>query len=351
MFDKFRMKMAFNLSRRLKFYRTMARQTDEKRRGQKPIVILTALIKQQECRNKEKPTTLSKLYRNIRSRLELGRKVGEVLQDYVPATEASQIYAAEVSGKITDGFKMAMDVAQQQTAFTKAFKDALIGPIINLLLSFGILTMFFKTLVPSMLNNSNQEQMSILLICLSTVSQHFDFIAAVVVTVIILLALWLRWALPNYNGSFRLLLDKYPPFSMYKIMTGCSFLYALNALMKSRVPQNKALETIKEFAAPYLKLRINKILEQTNRTLGEAIINMNMDFPDREVIDEMAMASDQGILSEALPDIISSLNVDGIELVKLQSQILKGVTLSLVIGSMMLMLGGMFGFLANMPSS
>mgnify|MGYP000945636322 CR=1 FL=1 len=348
MFDQLQMKMAFKLSVRLRFYRTMSRQTDSRRRGVTPIRALQSMIRNEEIDGRK--TALSKLYRHIKNRLELGKRVGEVLQSYAPASEASQIYAAEISGRVSDGFIMAAEVAKQQATFQKVFREALIGPSINLVLSLGIIYMFFTTLVPAMTGALNVEKMSVYSSILVMIADHFLMYLMMTVSLIILLIAWIIWALPRYNGVLRLKLEKIPPFSMYKIMVGCSFLYAYNSLVKTGTQQVVALWTIRQFATPYLKFRINKILEQTSKGFGEALLNMRMNFPDKEVLNEMAMASEHGVLNEAMPDIVENLSIDGLELIKLQAQVAKTIAMILVVGAIMFLITGTFSFMADMQA-
>lgn len=348
MFDKFFMKKAFNLNSRLRFYRTMARQTDNTKRGVKPVLVLSSMIKNEESRGKK--TQLSRLYRHIRSRLELGKRMGEVLQEFVPATESGQIYAAEVSGRISNGFVMASSVAKQQSTFKKVFRQALIGPFINLSMSIGIIAMFFNMVVPAMTGALSEDNMSTFSLFLVGVSGHFSLMLSTLVVSLSILAIWTIWALPNYNGFLRLKLDRIPPFSMYKLMVGCSFLYALNAMMRSNMSQTDSLKILRQFASPYLKLRINKILEQTSKSIGEALLSMKMDFPDREIVNEIAMASEQGVIVEAMPEIVENLSVDGLELVQLQAQIAKSITMALVVGAALFLLFGIFSFMGDMQA-
>lgn len=348
MFDQLQMKMAFKLSARLRFYRTMSRQTDSRRRGVTPIRALQSMIRNEEISGRK--TALSKLYRHIKNRLELGKRLGEVLQSYAPSSEASQIYAAEVSGRISDGFIMAAEVAKQQATFQKIFKEALIGPSINLVLSLGIVYMFFTTLVPAMTGSLNAETMSTYSAILVAAAGHFTLYLSIVISIITALILWTIWALPRYNGFLRLKLEKFPPFSMYKIMVGCSFLYAYNSLVKTGTQQAVALNTIRQFATPYLKFRINKILEQTSKSFGDALLNMRLNFPDKEVLNEMAMASEHGVLNEAMPDIVENLSIDGLELIKLQAQVAKSIAMILVVGAIMFLITGLFSFMADMQA-
>jgi type II secretory pathway component PulF len=349
MLEKLKMKMAFNLSTRLRFYRIMKNQTDGTKRGVKTVDVLQSLIRNEEVKGKK--TTLSKLYRHIKTRMELSKRLGEILQEFVPVSEASQIYAAEISGRISNGFAMASEVAKQQKEFKAVFKEALVGPTINVIMAFGILAMFFNTLVPSMTGALNVDNMSVFSQTLLDISEDFNYYLIGMATFLVALIAWTIWALPNYNGKFRLKLEKIPPFSMYRLMTGCSFLYAMNSLNKSGVPQNQALGIIKQFATPYLKLRINKILSQTDRSLGEALLHLKMDFPDREVVNEIAMASEQGVLVEAMPVIVENLGSEGLELIKLQAQVAKVFAMLIMAGAIMILLAGMSTFLNDIQAA
>ncbi len=351
MISNFLLSLTFNLKRRLKFYRIMARCTDERRRGVKPNLVLASLIKINEKRNKGKPTALSKLYRHWKEKLDLGKKFGEVLNEVVPAAEASQIYSAEMSGKISNGFLQALEVAKQQAQFKKVFKEALISPIINLVVTLCIVIMFFNTLIPAVSNSITVDKMSPYSLFLYKLSKTFPYWMTIFMIFTTLSVCWLIWALPNYNGSLRKKLDNYPPFSIYKLTIGCSFLFSLTSLMKSRVPQKQALHIINKFSSPYLKYRINKILEQTEKSLGEALIGLKLDFPDKEVIDELAMASDQGNINEALPEVVESLTEDGIDLIKIQAGVAQGITKAINVFILIALVVGLFGFIVDIQGA
>lgn len=348
--SKLIMKSNFTVSARVKFYRTMSRATNE-RRGVKAIIVLKSMIKIEERRNKNKPTQLSKMFRAIAEKVERGRKFGEAINEFVPAIEAGQIYAAEVSGKISDGFKLALDTAKQQELFSKTFKEALMGPVFNLALAMGVLFVFLKILIPQVANAVPVEVMSPLSLFLLRLAKTFNWWFPILIFVIIFGIVWVAWAMPNYNGRFRKRLDNFPPFSMYKLMIGCSFLLSLTSLMKARTNQVTALETIRKFAKPYLKFRINKILEHTGKNLGEALIVTKLDFPDKDVINELSMASDQGVLTEALPEIVDTLNVDGVDAIKFQANVAAAITKFIAIGILMLLAIGFFNFVRDLQSS
>lgn len=350
MFKKFIIKFQFGLTKRLKFYRIMSRQTDESKRGVLPRLVLNSLIKVEENNNNGKPTASSKMYKYIIKKLSVGNSFGAVMQEMVPFSEASQIYASEKIGNISNGFKMAMTIAQQQKKFKKIFQEALIGPVVNLILSVIVLYIFLKELIPKMCTVLEKDSMSEFSLFMANLADSFDNWFYLLLSIILISVIWIIWALPNYNGYFRKILDNMPPFSLYKVMIGCSFLQALNSLMSSRVAQNEALKTINKFATPYLKFRINKILEQTSRSLGEALISIKLNFPHKDVLNELAMASEQGNIDESLPHIIEDLDVDGVELIKVQAQFFQVITRFITFFVLAFLMSGLLSFLKDIQS-
>lgn len=348
MLDKLQMKLAFNMQQRLRFYRIMSRQTDNSKRGVKPVLVLSSLIKNEEIGKRGRQTPLSKLYRHIKNRLERGRLIGETLQDFAPSAEVSQIYASELSGRINVGFIKASEIATQQATFKKIFKEALFTPLIQITMAIGILSMFFGELVPSLTNSIDKNSMSDYSSLLVVLADYFDPILYLTITLGIVVIAWTMWALPNYNGKFRVMLDRFPPFSVYRIMNGCSFLYALNSLMMSDMSQQQALLVINKSASPYLRYRINRILRQTDRSIGEALLNLRMNFPDKSVIDEIAMSSEQGVLAEAMPDIINNLNHDGVELIRKQANLAKTGAFIVLVGTIVFLLSGVMSFILDL---
>ena len=78
---------------------------------------------------------------------------------------------------------------------------------------------------------------------------------AVIVAVGILVAIF-AVSLPYWIGPGRVQLDKFPPWSWYRIAQGSSFLLALSALMRAQVPITRALEILEERGSPWWSQRV-----------------------------------------------------------------------------------------------
>lgn len=105
-----------------------------------------------------------------------------------------------------------------------------------------------------------------------------------------------------WTGKVRAFFDNIPPWSLYKVFTGISWLLALSALVKGGTPVSAALRALRRDASRYLKERIDKTLVYVNNgdNLGQALAKTGLDFPDREIIGDLKIYSELDNFEEAL---------------------------------------------------
>lgn len=105
-----------------------------------------------------------------------------------------------------------------------------------------------------------------------------------------------------WTGKIRAFFDNIPPWSLYKVFTGISWLLALSALVKGGTPVSTALRALRRDASRYLKERIDKTLVYVNNgdNLGQALAKTGLDFPDREIIGDLKIYSELDNFEEAL---------------------------------------------------
>lgn len=105
-----------------------------------------------------------------------------------------------------------------------------------------------------------------------------------------------------WTGKVRAFFDYIPPWSLYKVFTGISWLLALSALVKGGTPVSTALRVLRRDASRYLKERIDKTLVYVNNgdNLGQALAKTGLDFPDREIIGDLKIYSELDNFEEAL---------------------------------------------------
>lgn len=344
-------KFNFNLKRRLKLYRLLAKTTNEKRNGVKIKLALEHLMKI-EKKNYSDKTLMYRMYKIWIKKLNQGQEFGKILKPYIPPTEAMIISATETAGSISDGFYLANQIAKNQAIFIRIFKNAIISPTITLVAALGILSFFCLKVLPGLAGSLDANQMSSFSLFMAKVINNYELYFSVFIVAFIGLILLIIWALPNARAGIRLYLEKIPPFSIYRIVTGCSFLYAFSALSKAGLQQTDSLKRMADFAKPYLRYRIEKILYQMNRgvSFGVSLINTRLNFPDRDIVDELSMHSEAGNIEDALDEIITEMQIDGVELISLQAEITKYIGMALIIIVVLFIVTGLFSFIADIQA-
>ena len=101
--------------------------------------------------------------------------------------------------------------------------------------------------------------------------------------------LFISWTLPRWKGRLRAKFDKIPPWNLYRIFVGVSWLLSLSALVNAGTPVSKALRMLRGDSSPYLLYRLERALIYVNNgeNLGEALYLTGLDFPDKEVIGDL----------------------------------------------------------------
>jgi type II secretory pathway component PulF len=256
------------------------------------------------------------------------------LAKYIPEQD-TMIIAASEQDDITIGFHTVIENNKKTHAMKKAFTTALAYPGFLLVVLIILLYYFSVKVIPAFVESIGPG------VILSDSSQFLVFMAnnfnlwfsILLITTLTLVAL-IAWALPNFNTRYRKYLENVAPFNMYRIMVGCGFLFALNSLGRSGYMQYECLEQMVTLAKPYLKYRIQRIMEHMadGLDIGQALVYSQLNFPDKQIVRELSIQikySDDDSL-ESLSTILAE---DGLEAIKLQAAGLKFAISILVYGT------------------
>ena len=104
--------------------------------------------------------------------------------------------------------------------------------------------------------------------------------------------IWL--SLPNWSGRLRVWFDKLPPWNVYKIQMSVGWLMSLSSMVAAGITIPDAMRMLADTSNKYLR----GILEDTlhyianGDNLGNALQNTGRDFPNREIIGDLAIYAD-----------------------------------------------------------
>lgn len=321
--NNFIFRFNFGITERVQLYRMLAKTTDEKRKGLKLIQIIEHLIKLDKKRSGQ--GIKLRMHKRWMSELKQGKPFGEILKQYAPPIEAMIIYSCETSGLLSMGFELATDVAMMQQEFVRLLKKSIAAAVFNFVGGLLLLSFFCKKIMPSLGSFIPVKSRTGLTSFWLDVSYSYNKWFPILIFIIILLIILIGVVIRLYVGRGRKYVDKFPPFSVYRLVVGCSFLYSVNSLSKAGIQHAKSLEITQKFAAPYLKYRIDRILSYMNQgqSLGEAIMSINLDFPDKDFIDQLELYASQGILDEMFEQVVLDMREEGADFIEKQGAVIK----------------------------
>lgn len=149
----------------------------------------------------------------------------------------------------------------------------------------------------------------------------FSIIPVVMILIYSTISIW--------TGKVRAAFDNAPPWSLYKVFAGISWLLALSALVKGGTPVSMALRALRKDSTLYLQERIDKTLVFVNNgdNLGEALMKTGLNFPDKEIVADLKIYSELDNFEEALDNLANEWLEESVYMIEQKASILNMVAL------------------------
>lgn len=230
---------------------------------------------------KPNETTAIVLYDVIQS-MQNGNSLGQSLKPWVPQEDVMIFEAIANSSDFVGNLKEYMEMMEKKKAIKGSIVGGLAYPVLLVGMVIGIMVYFGTSIVPQiagLLPMENWTGAASFLrfmndFAMSYVTPLLIFLAA---TIAIIVA-----ALPRWAGGFRIIADKLPIFSTYRMYTGISFLMSMASLLQGGMPPVDALDRLHPQANPYIKYRILRVRNQMldGNNLGAALYKAGTGWPD-----------------------------------------------------------------------
>ncbi|MDD4556137.1 MAG: type II secretion system F family protein [Alphaproteobacteria bacterium] len=132
-----------------------------------------------------------------------------------------------------------------------------------------------------------------------------------------------------WTGKVRAFVDNMPPWSLYKVFVGISWLLALSALIKGGTPVSTALRALRKDSSRYLQERIDKTLVFVNNgdNLGQSLMKTGLNFPDKEIVADLKIYSELDNFEEALDNLANNWLEESVYMIEQKASILNMVAL------------------------
>lgn len=266
-------------------------------------------------KNPDEPLALAILYWS-RS-LQNGNPFSVALEGWAPASERLMLSVGDVS-HLEGALENLIKVTEGTTKMKQPLISAVSYPMFLAMMTVLIIYAIGVYMVPPMISaapNTRWTGSARDLVQLSVWIQKnwiiaFSFLPAVFVLIYFTLGRW--------KGKTRSWFENVPPWSLYRIFVGVTWMLAMAALVRAGTPVSQALRSLRHDASPYLLYRIDSALVYINNgdNLGEALNKTGLGFPDNEIIGDLRIYSEmdnfQGALDQMANEWLET-SVTGIE--------------------------------------
>lgn len=275
--------------------------------------------------------------------LEKGLPFSSALEGWAPMREKLMLSVGDVS-KLEKALRNVIKVSEGSNKIIKPLMNAISYPLLMICLSLLIIVGVGVYMVPPLLEFAKNAQWTgsaKSLVSLSGfVKVYWWTLPAVLFGIIA--TIYISFA--NLLGPIRVTLDQAPPWSLYRMFTGVSWLMSLAALVESGTPISRAMQALRQNSTPYLRERIDRALVfmKNGDNLGTALKKTGMRFPDDELIGDLEIYSELDSFEEALNGVASEYLTSSIEKIGKQAGMLNAFALMIVSGIIAWTLLGVF---------
>jgi type II secretory pathway component PulF len=214
-----------------------------------------------------------KILDDLAQQMSTGVDFSDALAKWAPLPEVMSIRAGMKSGDPVTGMRNTIDALDASSSMMSTIVGKLMYPAMLLIALCALIFFFSVAILPkigSVLDPASWPPPAKKLNTMSTFVREDWY---VVISVVVGLAILVKWSLPRVVGPIRVILDKIPPYSFYKAFHSANILISLASLMRSGIPYVNALEELAKLSTPYLRNHLNKIVFNMSdgRDIGEAM--------------------------------------------------------------------------------
>jgi type II secretory pathway component PulF len=332
----------FTDSVRLRMYRKIAKMLA----NGLPLLKILEELRDRASHYGDKPNdSLAVVLDDCRQMVQNGRLLSEGLAWWIPRTEQMILMAGEQAGRMEATLLAVIDVVQAEKRIKAVIVGGIVYPFVVLSLIIVYVYVFGTRVIPQfarMVDPSHWTGAAKSLYLMSVLVQ--DWMLYVVGAFIAIVAAILA-SMPVWRGGARVVVDRFAPYSIYRLVVGSGFLMAFSALQHAGITVEKSLMRLSDMAGPWLRERLDGALlgVKSGLNCGEALRNSGYGFPSPEVIDDLCVYAEYKGFGDALKILADEWMEEGIERISMQMKVLNGfaiVMLAIVIGWLV---AGFFG--------
>ncbi len=285
-----------DLKNRKKLYRKLATFL---KNGARLDVALEDMLKRYQRENPKHPFAVC--LESWLLTLRRGKSFSEAITGWVPDDEKMFLKAGE--DDIQKAFTTVTELLTANEMMAKTLKKGFIVPVIFLTIAVALMLFYAYVLIPTFLESAPKGAVftGMAGAVQSTTAFVRDWLVLILAVLLGIIAL-IFYSLPRWTGKLRIVCDKFFPWKIYRIKQGLGWLLALSALTSQGYKTFDAMTLLSEGANPWLKQRLDAVIQNQKNKMdfGAALIETPYQFPDQDILDDIAVYSQDGDFDKAL---------------------------------------------------
>lgn len=243
---------------------------------------------------------LSGMLRDWTTGMGAGRSFSEVARGCFTDQELMIISAGEISGTLDKAFAQAAMVARANARMVGSVVAELSQPTVYFVALLVMCVWFATGIAPDLQRSVPASALSESQRSVFAVTDAIATWWGVVVAGLAVLAVVCTASLSRVKGELRdRILDRFPPWSIYKTYSSATLLIALGALVHAGIPLDESIRRVRHLANPWMQSHLTTML----RRLGNAAnpgAALDVGLLDQEMSDLVAVYSATGTFDEAM---------------------------------------------------
>jgi type II secretory pathway component PulF len=237
---------------------------------------------------------LADLFAAIIDDLNKGQSLDKALAPWVPVEEIMLIRGGLKGNRISEALTDCVTLIENRQKIISGLISAVTYPLLlGVLFIMSFLVMAFY-IIPELSMLSNPETwhgMAAALYHTSTFMSSFLGLFSLAALLVVFSASLL--SLPFWTGSLRVYFDKIPPWSIYRLIVGSIWMSTVATLLRANMQLDQILSDMLEndILRPWLRERVQLIKDhyQIEANFGTLLLQLNLNFPDQELVEDLAV--------------------------------------------------------------
>ena len=288
-----------------------------------------------------------------RRKVAEGKKFGQAIKGYVPDSDRLVIEGGEAAGDLTVAIDKAISINESARKIKNTVVQGLAYPVMLIVAALALLILIVRQVVPAFEAVLPREEWEGVGAQMAVVADIIDGYLYYGLGVVFLLIALVFYSMPRWTSSLRVKADKFPPWSIYRLVLGSGFMLTVSGMIRSGIPIPKVLDMLSRDASPWYKQRIAYTLKwiKEGHNLGEALHRTGFDFPDKESVMDLRAYASLNKFDEALEKLGNEWLTESVEKIEMQTNVLKNIGFVVLGGTFMWIYGGIFSLQQQISNS